>query len=86
MHFPSASGTGLLAVEGLETYPLKNAETHRTEMYELVKTNQTPVLRRSATFFLGLKAKNRAIDFSKDDIQVVFTFGKKVHAAALLLL
>ena len=35
-----------------------------------------PVLRRSAKFFLGLRSGNRVADFSKDDIRVVFLFGK----------
>ena len=78
--FSSAAGGagrgGRLVLEGLEMYPMENAEIHRTEMYELVKNKQTPVLRRSATFFLGLRAEHRAIDFLKDDIRVVFLFGE----------
>lgn len=67
---------GLLEVEEVETYALKNAENHRTEKYELVKNSKLPVLRRSAKFFLGVRARNReAADFSKDDIRVVFSFG-----------
>lgn len=76
-HFQSGGIKDLLEVEDLETYALKNAENHRTEKYELVKHSKLPVLRRSAKFFLGLKAANRPADFSKDDIRVVFLFGKK---------
>jgi len=68
----------LLEVEEVETYALKNAETHRTEKYELVRNSQpVPVLRRSAKFFLGLRSGNRVADFSKDDIRVVFLFGPR---------
>ena len=74
----------LLEVEELETYALKNAENHRTEKYELVRNSQLPVLRRSAKFFLGVRAGNRVVDFSKDDIRVVFLFGKLTASVYVL--
>ena len=69
----------VLDIEDLETYALKNAENHQTVKYELVKASNIPVLRRSANFFLGVRAKNRPVDFSKDDVKVVFLFGKPTH-------
>ena len=65
----------MLEVEGVETYPVKNAENHRTEKYELAQ--ETLVVRRSsAKFYLGIKTRTRSADFSKDDLRIVFTFGK----------
>ena len=63
-------------MEDLETYASKNAEVHKTDKYELVKNSQRTVLRRSARFFLGVKTSNRVADFPKDNIRVVFLFGK----------
>ena len=66
----------MLEVEGVETYPVKNAENHRTEKYELAQEKALVVRRSSAKFYLGIKTRTRSADFSKDDLRLVFTFGK----------
>lgn len=65
-----------MEIEEVETYTIKNAENHRTEKYELVKASDVPVLRRSAKFYLGIRAKTRPVDFAKDRPRIVFSFGK----------
>ena len=60
----------------METYPVKNAETHRTEKYELAQQQKSVVVRRSsAKFYLGIKSRTRCADFGKDDLRIIFSFG-----------
>ena len=48
-----------------------------TEQYELVTEQNTPVLRRSANFYLAIKTKSRQIDLGgKDSVNLIFEFGK----------
>ena len=58
-------------------YPKENAGNHMTEQYELVTEQNTPVLRRSANFYLAIKTKSRQIDLGgKDSVNLIFEFGK----------
>ena len=75
-HFEREVEEDVLEVEAVETYPVKNAETHRTEKYELAQQQESLVLRRSsAKFYLGIKSRKRSADFNKDDLRIIFSFG-----------
>ena len=70
----------ILEIEGLESYPVQNAEAHNTQKYELVQASHLSILRRSASFFFGIKSLERPVDLSKDILKIVFAFGKGYKA------
>ena len=66
-----------IEVERLFLYAKENAKNHMTDQYELVTEQDTPVLRRSASFYLAIKSKSRPIDIGgKDAVNLIFEFGK----------
>ena len=66
-----------IEVERLFLYAKENAGDHMTDQYELVTEQDTPVLRRSASFYLAIKSKSRPIDIGgKDAVNLIFEFGK----------
>lgn len=62
-------------VDSVELYAVENSTNHRTDKYELVQDDKTPVLRRADFFYLALKAQNRQLDLDSDEIKLVFDFG-----------
>ena len=63
-------------VELVELYAKENASNHRTDRYELVSDQDTPVLRRAQTFYMAVRAKKQQFDLRKDRIKVCFQFGE----------
>ena len=72
-----SSANAVLSVDGLEMYAVENATNHRTDKYELVSEQRTPVLRRAETFYMAVKFKGeRGMETHKDRVRVVFEMGE----------
>lgn len=66
-----------LQVEHVDLHLLKNATSHRTNKYDLIRGNSAiPVLRRGQTFTISIKFKQRAYEKNTDNVRLIFNFGK----------
>jgi hypothetical protein len=63
-------------VEKVFLYPKENAEKNNTEKYALVTEQDVAVLRRASSFDVAITTKSREIDFEKDNVNLIFEFGK----------
>ena len=64
-------------VEKVFLYPKENAGKNHTQKYELVTEQNVAVVRRAAQFDLAIKTKSRGINLDKDNVNLIFEFGKK---------
>ena len=63
-------------MEEVYLYPKENAEKNNTAKYELVTEQDVAVIRRASSFDLAIQTKSREIDFEKDNVNLIFEFGK----------
>lgn len=68
-----------LEVETLYLYPKENAVSHKTDKYELVHDEESPIaiLRRGLSFTMAIRFTNRAFDKTKDYVRLLFNYGKR---------
>jgi hypothetical protein len=68
---------GALHVFSVDLHPKQNAVEHHTKRYELVHLPEPKaVLRRGEPFTISITFKDRAFNLEKDNVRLIFDFGK----------
>lgn len=80
--------TDNLQVESIFLYPKENAKAHKTDLFELIhdEVSPVPILRRGLKFTLAIRFANRRLDETNDQIRLLFNFGTPKSNISYLLI